>query len=113
MAYLYIFLQSNFLEVPFYFFLLRAFLPKSKLEAVFLLSLMNSLSHPIVFFGLMSLPMSYLSVILIAEIFAITSEAVFLHKTQKIPLMLALKTSTIANLVSWQLGPVLTYLIFS
>lgn len=113
MSYLYVFLQSNLLEWPLYlpFFAWRA-RRFSWVEAAIVVTMMNSVTHPIVFFGLMNLKLSYLQNILLAEAFAIVAEAAFLRwflRDRWAPCLLA---SAAANLVSWQWAPILTYLLW-
>lgn len=121
--YLYVFLQSNLLEVPFYYLGLRAFAPRlltrSLRESERILfffcavTAINSVTHPVVFFGIMNLKYTYLQNILIAEGFAILSETIFMLWLLDISKTRAIVVATIANLVSWQLAPLLTYKLFS
>lgn len=105
--YLYIFLQSNLLEVPFYHWILRR--KKSFLKSTLLVSAINSLTHPIVFFVIMNFETSYLQKILIAEGFAVVAETAFFSRILGFPLLRAFCAAVVANLVSWQLAPMLTY----
>lgn len=119
LSYFYVFMQSNLLEVPFYFMIYKE-VRRLKLiniqynlwDFFFLVSLSNLMTHPLVFFVIMSAKISFLSGILIAEGFAIFAEALLHHFVFKIPLKYAFSASTLANLVSWQLGPMITYAIF-
>lgn len=119
LSYYYIFLQSNALEIPFYLTAYREVMrtrsqaeKRSLLDMVLLVTLSNMITHPIVFFVIMSQKIPFLWGILIAESFAIIGEA-FLHaKVFKMDLRYTLTSSTIANLVSWQIGPMITYWFF-
>jgi hypothetical protein len=111
-TYFYLFLQSNLLEVPVYYLFLRRKPGMGFLYCLAFVTFMNSLTHPVVFFGLMSLPFSYLANILIAEAFAIGSETLFLRFLLRSGWSRAFAASLLANLVSWQLAPMLTYLLF-
>lgn len=113
MIYLFFFLQSNLLEWPVY--LSRLSDRKSgwdwKRTALFV-TVLNSVTHPLVFFGFMNLPLPYLANILLAETFAIAAEAAALNRFAGRSWKDALLTSTCANLLSWQLAPMLTYSFF-
>lgn len=109
MIYLYIFLQSNLLEVPFYYLLFRKNTRFSKV--LFLTTAINSLTHPIVFFIIMNMENSYLTNILLAETFAVVIEALFFYFVLRLTVKRALLGSLIANLVSWQFAPMITYFI--
>jgi len=110
MDYFFTYLQSNLIEVTFVaFFLRRTHSVKSVLIFV---SLMNSLTHPWVFFGWMGLPSSYLVNILLAEAFAMVAETFIYQHFLKIGWQRAFQISSLANLLSWQLGPALTWFVF-
>jgi hypothetical protein len=107
--YLYVFMQSNLLEVLFLVWLW----PRWKPARVWLVrtTLVNSLTHPVVFFLLMKLPLGgYLGNILAAETFAVCAEAYLYRRIWRMER--AFLASLLANLWSWQLAPVLTALIF-
>lgn len=112
-SYLSIFLQSNLLELPIY---LSFFAQQKKLFrwpwVVLFVTMMNAVTHPVVFFGIMNLPLTYLQTILLAETFAIVAEAMLLKWLLKNHFAMCLLASLLANLLSWQLGPILTYLVF-
>ncbi len=60
----------------------------------------------------MSLDRNYIENILIAEAFAIIAET-FIHSwATKMPIRQAFAASLVANIVSWQVAPLLTYLLF-
>ncbi len=108
-TYLYIYLQSNALELLFYVpFFISKKIPF--LEKIFFFSICNSLTHPIVFFGFMASPMTILSSILWAELFAVVAESILIYffYPEKFHFKKILMISALANFVSWQLAPVLT-----
>ena len=109
MTYLYVFLQSNLLEVLPYFLLLPGARGWGLARTAAMVTLLNSLTHPIVFFGLMNLPFTFLTNISLAEGFAVGAEAIALTLLCNQPRGRAIFASLIANLVSWQLAPILTY----
>lgn len=110
LTYFYVYLQSNLLEVPAYHWGLGE--KKQSLETLALCTFMNSLTHPIVFFLIMNLPLTYLQNTLFAESFAIFSETFIMHRVLKRGFLKTLLVSTFANLVSWQLAPMLSYGLF-
>ena len=114
MTYFWIFLQSNLLEVPFYFYFFRTCGWSLARTALFV-TMMNAVTHPAVFFGIMNLPLTYFENIVIAESFAVLVEAaclvIVLRPRDGKTALGCLVTSFVANLVSWQLAPVLTYLV--
>lgn len=110
LMYLYIFFQSNLLEIPVYWIFFRKSYSVSKV--VIFTTLVNSLTHPIVFFILMGLHRSYLNNIILAELFAIIVETLFFSRIIKISFMKSLFASIFANIVSWQIAPILTYIVF-
>lgn len=119
LSYFYVFMQSNLLEIPFYLMIYKDVrrlklisAQRSLWDFFFLVTLSNMMTHPIVFFVIMSSKVSFLSGILIAESFAIIGEALLHHYFIKIPFKYSFGASTIANLISWQLGPMLTYTFF-
>ncbi len=109
--YVWIFLQSNALELPFYAFGLRRHGPAQvALTATFA----NSITHPIVFFGIMSAGLPRLQAIGIAEAWAVLGEtAIFFYllKNKEGIGRIAI-VSLWANLVSWEIAPRLTYWLF-
>jgi tryptophanyl-tRNA synthetase len=109
-SYIYIFFQSNFIEVFVYHLFYRK--QKTFSETLRLTTFSNSITHPIVFFGFMAFPMSYIKSIILAESFAIISET-FLHSYfGKMSLVKTFPAAFVSNLISWQFAPVLTYLLF-
>lgn len=119
MSYLYLFLQSNLLELPIYLWLSHWPSPRSGKSPgpwprlAILVTIMNSMTHPIVFFCIMNLPLPYLVNILLAEAFAIFVEAILLVRRVGIPIGTSLLASFLANFLSWQLAPMFTFAIFS
>ncbi|MGE3682219.1 MAG: hypothetical protein AB7G93_10865 [Bdellovibrionales bacterium] len=103
------FLQSNVLEWPVYLPALRH-MPRWR-GCLFITS-MNAITHPIVFHILMRLPFSRLQNILVAEAFAISAETLILWRYGGWRWPKAAVIALIANLLSWQLGPVLTYFVW-
>ncbi|MBK7890999.1 MAG: hypothetical protein IPJ84_09195 [Bdellovibrionales bacterium] len=119
MSYLLTYLQSNFLEVPFFcvahYLLCRK---KNLWSSVLTTSFANAITHPIVFFVWLSSGshLNWLNGILIAEAFAVIGEialhgyALGLHGKRE--WFIIGIGSLSANLVSWELGPILTWLSF-
>ncbi|MBO9668058.1 MAG: hypothetical protein J7501_14750 [Bdellovibrio sp.] len=110
LSYLYIFLQSNLIEVFVYYIFYRKLMSFGTNTA--LVSFSNSLTHPIVVFGFMTSGMSYLKSVLVAEAFAIIAEGLLHGYFGKISYRRTFLASSIANLASWQLAPLITYFIF-
>lgn len=108
--YLYIFLQSNLLEVPIYYLFYRH--SQNFYRSTVSTTVMNSMTHPLVYFGFMNLSMTYLNKIILAEGFAIISETFFYHRYLKINMKYTFFAALIANVASWQFAPILTYLLF-
>lgn len=110
MTYLYTFLQSNLLEVPFYYAFYRRGL--SLREVLLLVTLANLITHPFIFFGICAVGLSLLVSTLLAELIAIGGEPL-LHGygRRAVWSMQPLVASLIANLASWQLAPLLTWLV--
>jgi hypothetical protein len=114
MAYFLIFFQSNLLEMPAYFLFLKSIRSKlTFIERFIFITGLNAITHPIVFFVIMNLKFSYLLNILLAEGFAIFTEAIILKMTLKEKFIPCLLISTFANFLSWQLAPMLTYIFWS
>jgi hypothetical protein len=73
----------------------------------------NSLTHPIVFFVIMGRGWTYLSSVTIAEAFAWLAEAgLYRWCLRETTLRRCLGVSALANLLSWQAGPLITYWLF-
>ncbi len=109
MSYAYIFLQSCALEMPIYLALANR---TPRWQMALGIFAMNSVTHPVVFFGIMNLPLTFLHTILLAEAFAVVTEALVLTRFARLNLRRAMTASVVANLFSWQFGPVLTYLFW-
>lgn len=109
MDYFWLFLRSSTLEVPIFWLFYRK---RYTLAATFLLvTLTNAFTHSFIFFGFMTGPFTYLTGALLSEVFAIGVEALLHWRFAQIPFRLALKASFTANLLSWQVGPMLSFLI--
>ena len=113
-SYVYIFIQSNLLEIPIYFIAYFYFMKQqtSVLEVCKITSICNLITHPIVFFFIMTLKIPYIFSILIAEAFAIVSESFLHNKYFRAKPRQTVTASIMANLVSWQVAPAMTYFIF-
>lgn len=109
LSYLLTFFISSTLEVPVYALGYRKYL--SFLRSFLLVTLANLITHPPVFFGFMSSRWPYLWSVLAAETFAIVVEGC-LHFFFVKPLTLnrALSFALLANLFSWQIAPIFTWL---
>lgn len=114
MSYLYTFLQSNILEWIVYLPLLALVRPKwSLIDRALFITTLNALTHPIVFFFIMNLKLPYLANILVAETFAIVAEALLICFFLRVSFSKTFVASLFANLISWQIAPMLTYAIWS
>lgn len=108
MHYLYVFLQSNLIEIPLFFLFYQGFARLSRVASVVTLS--NAITHPIAFFALMAMKRNYLESTLVAEGFAIAVEALLHRKfVSGAAWSVTWKASAAANLISWQVAPILTY----
>lgn len=114
--YLYVFFQSNILEVLFllWFYGIYKYTKSSpSFKSIFLrVTLANSITHPVVLFLIMKGPFSYLMAILLAEAFAVIAEVYFHQRYLNVPFQKAIVGSFIANVISWQMGTMLTTVIF-
>jgi len=108
-SYAYIFAQSCALEMPVY---LVFGVRKPLWQGALFIFVMNSVTHPIVFFGLMNLPLTFVQTILIAEAFAIVTETAVLCRLAPVSFTRAFAASVLANFVSWQFAPMLTYFVW-
>lgn len=110
MTYYQVFFQSNILEMPAYFIFLKMVRKNwSFLQDFVFVTGINSITHPIVFFFIMNLKLTYLQNILIAENFAIFSEALMLKLILQEKWLSCLAISAFANFLSWQLSPMVTF----
>lgn len=110
-GYFYIFFQSNLLEIPVFFLIYRALL--SARYTISLVTLSNAFTHPVVIFVfLKASSLQFIEAILVAEAFAIAVESLLHRSVTHLSLLRVLSASLIANLVSWQLGPILTAWVF-
>jgi hypothetical protein len=115
MNYFLVFLQSNLLETPVYFPFLFASALKQKdfFTALTIVTAMNAITHPIVFFFIMNLKRTFLLNILTAECFAIVAESWMLYKISGEKYRSCLFASLCANFFSWQISPMLTYSLYA
>lgn len=111
-TYLYIYFQSNGLELFFYIPFLKT-KKISIIQKVVFFSICNAITHPIVFFGFMASPLTVLQSILWAEFFAIVAETLLIYRfyPQRVSFLKVLLISSLANFVSWQMAPIFTGLI--
>lgn len=113
--YLYVFFQSNGLEVLFILLFHKSIFKRAlfnRTKTAIIVTLINSITHPVVIFLILRMQLSYLNGILIAEGFAIFVESIFYCRIFKISYSRALTVSALANVISWQLGPMLTAYFF-
>ncbi len=123
MSYLLTYLQSNFLEVPFFFIAHSLMgvrttkrLGMSLGMSVLITTFANAITHPLVFFLWLSsgLQLTWFGGILLAEAFAVVTETALHGYTMKPHTkqgwFVLAAGSIIANLVSWEFGPILTWL---
>jgi hypothetical protein len=109
--YFYLFFQSNLLEVVFLIYFYRQYLSTIKITA--LVTVCNSITHPIVIFIILkNSSLSFMTSILLAEAFAIVAEMILHKYATKMTWKSAFTGSLLANLLSWQLGPILTTVVF-
>jgi hypothetical protein len=113
--YLYVFFQSNGLEVLFLLGFYRFYQARDRLgggDIALKVTLANTLTHPIVLFLILKGPFTYFWAIVIAESFAVLGETWLHQRYLNISWKKAFLGSLLANLISWQMGPILTTLIF-
>lgn len=107
MSYFLIFLQSNLLELPVAIpFVMRR---NTFFTSLVLTTCLNAVTHPIIFFFVMNLKMTFLFNILAAETFAILSEAFCYRIITRESVGLCLLISLCANFFSWQISPMITF----
>lgn len=113
--YFYVFFQSNGLEVLFLLWFYRWYQKQGGLSLKkigLVVTLANSITHPVVIFLILKGPFTYLGGVLIAESFAVIGE-VFLHRRYLgVSFKKAFLGSLIANLISWQMGAAMTTYFF-
>ncbi len=108
MSYFQLFFQNFAIEAVFLGIVLFR---KNLGRVLFLVLLANALTHPLVVFGFIAYPDSTLIVTLLAaEAFTILVEASIYWKKLNLSWWTALITATLANLLSWELGPRLSWL---
>lgn len=115
LTYFYLWAQSNGIELLVYVPLLRA-RKLSLFDRIMFFSICNALTHPIVFFAFMASRLSLLNSILFAELFAILAETLLIFYfypkdifLKKVSFRKAFLVAFLANLLSWQLAPMLTW----
>ena len=114
MNYLQIYWQSNLLEMPIYLLFIKTTKKERPWWQNFIfISGINSITHPIVFFGIMNFHLNYLQNIFIAESFAIITDAFILWWILENELFFCFTASLLANFMSWQLSPMITYILNS
>ncbi len=108
LSYVYTFLQSSTLEFPLCAYAFRR--KVSLWRSLLLVTLVNLVTHPIVFFGFMSSRLPYVWAVPLAEVFAMVSE-MFLYYffLRGLTFRRAFVASLVANLFSWQVAPVMTW----
>lgn len=109
--YLFTFAQTCLLELPFYALFLGLG-PGVRLRTLTAVLALNAVTHPLVFFGFMALKATLVQNILLAELFAFSFEAWACFYFLGLKPQAAILASGLANFVSWQFGPILTYLWF-
>lgn len=110
--YFYTLVQFALLELMTYLVVMPLFLKTDYRKKICLTVLpMNAITHPLFFFFIMGLPIHFLANILIAEFIMIAAETFFLTRIFNMSAPKAFALSTVVNFVSWQFGPLLTYLI--
>lgn len=77
-----------------------------------LVALTNACIHPLYFFGFMSSGQAYLWSVFWGQIFAVFGDAFIQSWAARIPIERAIAASLVANLVSWQLTPLLTWALY-
>ena len=112
LSYLFIFFQSSLIETVVFAFLYKK-ISRGNLRikrSALVTSLSNSVTHPLVFFGFMASTLSYFWAVLFAEAFAVGAETLLHKKSLRSNLSWAqvFGVSLLANLASWQLGPMFT-----
>jgi hypothetical protein len=121
LGYFRILFQSNLLEcfvfAAFYWNRNIALCKLSAKKSFAMTTCANCITHPVVFFGWMASGIPYFWAVLGAEMFAIVGEF-FIHSfvlsknsIENFSRKQVLAASIVANLVSWQLGPMLTFVL--
>jgi hypothetical protein len=109
MNYFELFLQTLLIEIVF---LLLFFRKENKGRVLLIVTLANAITHPWVVFGWVSFPHSNVfRVVLLAELFAVTVEAVIYLEVLRVRPIMAFTGSLLANLLSWELGPRLSFFL--
>lgn len=108
--YLYTFAQTNFLELPFYYLVLRRRVDFR--TCLLVVTFGNLLTHPLVFFGFLGSSRSYFASTLSAEVFAPVVEAIVIALATRASWKQAFGASLLSNFISWQIAPIVTYALF-
>ncbi len=107
MSYFQLFIQNYGVELCFLLFYFRK---QKAFKIILWVLLANALTHPWVVFGWLAIPSaSLLKMLLLAEASSILIEAFIYHQSLRITFLNALLGSLLANLLSWQLSPLLSY----
>lgn len=83
--------------------------PKGLLKIALLVTLANSLTHPLVFFGFMASGKPYLWAVLGGQAFAVCIKCLVYFSTVRAPLANTAAIAFWSSLVSWQIAPVILY----
>lgn len=110
MSYAYLYFQSNLLEILILIFYFKII---SKRELILNVSACNAFTHPIVVFFFLGSSFNYITGILLGELFAFVMEGLLYKNLFALSARRAFLGSLFANFVSWQFGPVLTYLVIN
>jgi len=109
MSYFQLFLQSFLLEA---LFLLVYFHDLDKKQVFAGALFANAFTHPLLVFGWLAVPGARLLPLLLGgELFAFLAEATLYHRYFKRSFANCLLASFFANLLSWELGPILSYFL--
>jgi hypothetical protein len=98
----------------FYLFAFRMLKPQlSFAQGVSLTLGLNAVTHPVVYLLIMNLHLIYIQKIIIAEVFAFGVEAILIRRNIGVSPWCSLGVGSMANFLSWQIGPMLTYAFLS
>lgn len=123
--YLSVLLQAWFFKLPIYWLFYRGLAASGLASALHaqtrtgeafkiagLVFLTSVCIHPLVFFGFMASGKTYLWSALWGEVFAVAGEGLLQSWAARLPLRRTLSASFIANLVSWQVTPLVIYWLY-
>ena len=77
-----------------------------------LIALVNFCVHPVVFFGFMGSNKTYLSSVILGQIFSIAAKSLLLSWAASLGFRPTLYAVALATLASWQFAPLLNFLLF-